>query len=288
MPSFKHILFPVDFSEQNRAVAPYVICMARRYRARVSMLHAIELPTGVYPGWPVYGPAFDFQGMMDRGKERLDSYLQRELEGIPTARLTFEGDPAWRIADYSQKENVDLIMMPTHGYGPFRRFLLGSVTAKVLHDVECPVWTSAHSTEAPATPAGYRNVLCALDYTVKNLSLLRWASLFACEQGATLKLVHAIPAVKVPGAVDVEGGRFRSFLFEMAREELAKLQREAGTTAEMIIQGGEVADVVREAAEQNQADLVVIGRGVMHNLFGRMRTNVYSIIREAPCPVISV
>jgi hypothetical protein len=43
MPSFKQILFPVDFSEQNRAMAPHVACMAARYRARVTMLHVVEI-----------------------------------------------------------------------------------------------------------------------------------------------------------------------------------------------------------------------------------------------------
>ena len=41
--------------------------------------------------------------------------------------------------------------MPTHGFGPLRRFLLGSVAAKVLHDAQCPVWTSVH-TDAPFGP----------------------------------------------------------------------------------------------------------------------------------------
>ncbi|MGA8595805.1 MAG: universal stress protein [Bryobacteraceae bacterium] len=44
------------------------------------------------------------------------------------------GDPAAAIVKCAQAEQVDLIMMPTHGYGPYRKFLLGSVTAKVLHD----------------------------------------------------------------------------------------------------------------------------------------------------------
>lgn len=57
---------------------------------------------------------------------------------------------------------------------------------------------------------------------------------------------------------------------------------------EAVMEGGEVATVIREAAEENRADLVIIGRGVMQETFGRMRTNVYAIVREAPCPVISV
>jgi len=66
------------------------------------------------------------------------------------------------------------------------------------------------------------------------------------------------------------------------------VQCEADTSLETIVEGGDVAPVVRRAAEENQADLVVIGRGVLQELFGRMRTHVYSVIREAPCPVISV
>ncbi len=287
MPGFKHILFPVDFSEQNRGIAPYVVCMARRYGACVTMLHAVDLPVMAYTDGSVY-TVMDFQGMLDEGKQRVESFLKDEFQDVPTARLALEGDPARQIEEYAGKEKADLIMMPTHGYGPFRRFLLGSVTAKALHDVECPVWTSAHVAEKPAMPAGYRNILCAIDLSPNSLPLLRWASLFAGEQGAKLKLAHAIPAGKVPGALDPEGGRFRTFLFDTARQELCELQREAGTNLETIIEGGDVAHVIHSAVEANRSDLVIIGRGAMHELLGRMRTGVYSIIREAPCPVISV
>ena len=55
-------------------------------------------------------------------------------------------------------------MMPTHGRGPFRRFVLGSVTAKVLHDAPCPVWTSAHLDEnSTPMPSNLSNILCAVD-----------------------------------------------------------------------------------------------------------------------------
>jgi len=288
MPNFKHILFPVDFSQQCCNVAPYVLCMARRYGAHVSMLHVMELPTGAYPGWPAQAAVIDFQAMADERKQRLEAYLKNEFAEVATTRVMREGDPAHAITDYTQKEHVDLVMMPTHGYGPFRRFLLGSVTAKVLHDVRCPVWTSAHIPEAPGPPAGYRHILCAVDFTEKAAPLIVWAARFGREQGATVKLVHAIPAAQPPDGIDIEGRKFRAYLVDVSREELAKVQREAGTALETIVEGGEVAPVVRGAAEENEADLLVIGRGVLQEFFGRMRTHVYSIIREAPCPVISV
>jgi nucleotide-binding universal stress UspA family protein len=302
MPSFKHILFPVDFSQQSCGIAPYVVCMASRYAAHVTMLHAIELSVPPYPGWPAYGPMVDVptteymreqweqarQAMVEDANQRIDSFLRSEFQSIATTRLVRQADPAEVIAEYAEKENVDLIMMPTHGYGPFRRFLLGSVTAKVLHDAKCPVWTSAHAPESPAPPAGYRNALCAVDLTPKSLPLIQWSAGFASDHAAALKLVHAIPAAEPRTGLDIEGDRFRAFLLHSAREELAKLQKEAGTRFDTVLEGGDVARVVRRAAEENHADLVVIGRGVIQERFGRMRTHVYSVIREAPCPVISV
>jgi nucleotide-binding universal stress UspA family protein len=247
MPNFKHILFPVDFSQQCCNVAPYILCMARRYGAHVTMLHVMELPTGAYPGWPAEAAVIDFQAMADDRKQHLEAYLKNEFADV-----------------------------------------LGSVTAKVLHDVKCAVWTSAHIAEVPAPPAGYRHILCALDFTEKAAPLIVWTTRFAREHGATVKLVHAIPAAQPPDGIDIEGRKFRAYLVEVSRQELAKVQCEAGTSLETIVEGGDVAPVVRRAAEENQADLVVIGRGVLQKLFGRMRTHVYSVIRESPCPVISV
>jgi hypothetical protein len=77
-----------------------------------------------------------------------------------------EGNAALDIVDHAKSERIDLIMMPTHGYGPFRALLLGSVTAKVLHDAECPVWTMIHTDKKVADPADrWRRSLCAVDIT---------------------------------------------------------------------------------------------------------------------------
>jgi nucleotide-binding universal stress UspA family protein len=288
VPSFKQILFPVDFSKQNRAMAPHVACMAARYRARVTMLHVLEIPAEVYPGWPAYAGLIDLPSMIEDRKRQLQLFLKSEFETVSTTRLVFEGAPGQVILDFAAKEKADLIMMPTHGYGPFRRFLLGSVTAKILHGAHCPVWTGAHMRETPAAFEGYNTLLCGVDLTPSSLPLLRWAYEFACERRATLKLVHAIPAGKPLAGFDIDGAMFRSSLFEMAKAELTKLQSEAGINLETVLEGDEVAAALRKAAEENRADLVIIGRGVMQESFGRMRTNVYSIIRESPCPVISL
>lgn len=86
----------------------------------------------------------------------------------------------------------------------------------------------------------------------------------------------------------VPGRRFHRALLESARTEIRKLQHEAGTDVEVCLEGGGVSTVVRSAALHHDADLVVIGRGKLHETLGRLRSNSYAIIRESPCPVISV
>jgi nucleotide-binding universal stress UspA family protein len=181
-----------------------------------------------------------------------------------------------------------LIMMPTHGYSPFREFLLGSVTAKVLHDTHCPVWTSAHVQEIMAHPtATWKRMLCAVDTEHEDLCMLKWAAEFASEQGAELRLVHAVPGTNV-ALTEEHAPEAYKFLFDAAREQLAKMQAKAGTNCEVCLLGGQVGHVVRASAVGHDADLIVIGRGVMQKPLGRLRSSAYSIIREAPCPVLSV
>jgi nucleotide-binding universal stress UspA family protein len=66
------------------------------------------------------------------------------------------------------------------------------------------------------------------------------------------------------------------------------LQRKAGITAKVCIEGGKIAETVRNAALHHAADLVVIGQGCVHEILGGLCSNAYSIIRQSPCPVVCV
>jgi nucleotide-binding universal stress UspA family protein len=81
---------------------------------------------------------------------------------------------------------------------------------------------------------------------------------------------------------------FEQALAEQEREQLEKQMKAAGVQAPLCIGMGEVADVVSEQALKHKADLVIIGRGLLDQTLGRLRTQAYAIIRSAPCPVLSV
>jgi nucleotide-binding universal stress UspA family protein len=198
-----------------------------------------------------------------------------------------EGDPAQLINTYAQENGSDLIMMPTHGYGIFRSMLLGSVTAKVLHDAACPVWTGVHLEDAPPASATFERVMCAVDLTEKSIPTMQFASRLAREFAAKLWLVHAVPGAETRPEKYFDAD-LQAYLEEEAREEISKMQAKAGVQAQLCLGAGEVPHVVRDAALHHAADLMVIGRGHATRTLGRLRTNVYSIIRQSPCPVISV
>jgi nucleotide-binding universal stress UspA family protein len=290
MPKFESILFPIDFSERSRAAAPFVLSMAQRYKSKVVALHALPPPPPLYAGMnTVYPDVYDFEGLSTDLRAELETFTETELPKVDATCHVEMGDPAAVITEYAENENIGLIMMPTHGYGAFRRALLGSVTAKVLHDAKVPVWTAAHAPEPShrAHPKP-RFILCALDLKPESRHTLEFAIEIAGETDASVELLHVAPEDAI-GPIQAES-RIHELLVETARSRLVKIQEAAGATdVEMVLAGGSVADMVRDTAIKKRADLVVIGRGcIQQGLGGRLRANAYAILREAPCPVLSV
>jgi len=178
----KRILFPVDFSQQCLDFGPYVAGVVRRFDAELTLLHAVDtVPLAYYGIYPAMSLAADYEEAMSEGrKEKLDAFLSAEFDDLRVKRVTQMGDAATVVAKYADSHGMDLIMMPTHGYGPFRRLLLGSVAAKVLHDTDCLVWTGVHHEQAalPKEPV-FRNILCCVDVAPESLPLLRSAAAIA-------------------------------------------------------------------------------------------------------------
>jgi len=288
MLAIKHILFPVDFSERSCGAAHFVRAMATRFGAKITLISALP------PLWQTgIGDAgatipVDMDELHRDLEARLSSAFVREFDGIQVQRVVEIGDPAAVITRFAHTEGADLIMMPTHGYGPFRSLLLGSVTAKVLHDAECPVWTATHVDE----PLSLRhmsggNLLCAVDGTPKSVPLVAWAAEYARITGATLQMVHAVSGF-VGWPERQLDGEFPEKLRTDARASIDRLQRASGVALPLCVGVGEVAGVVREEAERHDSHLILIGRGILHETMGRLRTHSYGIIRHAPCPVLSV
>ncbi len=281
------ILLPVDFSERCLGATRYAEALASHFNAEIALLHVVEPVRYEVSAMDFGGVALSelAAGRAALARKQLEAFEVEQLPGVRVRRVLVEGDPAHMIVDHAHAEQVDLITLPTHGYGPFRRFILGSVTAKVLHDADCPVWTGVHLEDAPPVQQiAFRSVLCAVDLGPQSRKALCWASHMASAFQAKLTVMHAAPAIERPG--ENFNPNLVAEITASARAELEKLSGAAD--GEVLVEAGDPPKVVCRAAKRLKSDLLVIGRGSAAGLFGRLRTNAYAIIRESPCPVVSV
>lgn len=278
MPLIKKILFPVDFSDSCLGAARYVEAFAGRFEAEITLLHALAMEEAHFA-----------RELLPARQAQLDAFLTDELKHFTTQRVCVTGDPSSKIVDFARRWAPDLVMMPTHGLGAFRRLLLGSVAAKVLHDLDCPVWTGVHSEAAPPLEQIHcRRVLCAVDLAERSRTVLDWAKWLAGEYQAALGIVHAtteLPPAYYGFSLEQE---FAQSVSEQAKRRVEILQTAAGTAGQVYVNSGDPAKVVACAAKDFGADLVVIGRHGGKGLAGYLRPNAYGILRDSPCPAISI
>lgn len=275
MRSLTKILLPVDFSERSLGAARYARLLAGHFQSELTLLHVLMPPQYEFGALEANGAMLNelYQSRAAQVDNELQTFLADELADCGVRRVALEGDPAQGIVAYAHSEGMGLIVMPTHGYGHFRQFILGSITAKVLHDANCPVWTGVHMQEAPAGELALRHIACALDLGPQSAGTLQWAAGLSREFGARLSVLH----VATCGGME-----------SRIRQEIASLEQQAGTQAEVVVQSGDPPNVVCAEAARIGADLLVIARGSAAGHYGRLRTNAYAIIRQSPCPVVSV
>ena len=272
MQPVRHILFPVDFSERSTLTLPFVRSMAHRLEASVTLLHVI--PPGTAPD-----PA------ICAGLNRTATDM---FEGVRMAIAVEPGDPATKIIDHAREHHINMIMMATHGYGAIRGMLLGSVTASVLADSPCAVWTTSHLRNYDtADEEGILRVLCAVDREPESAAVMQWASGFSRDLRAGLHLVHA--ALSITDCPSLESEQtLQESVRSSCRAAVEAIRKSAGVEAPLSVSVGDVEEVLHDEVLRQHASVVVIGLGVLKGKFGRLRTHAHAIIRRCPCPVICI
>ena len=287
MSMVSKILFPVDFSDSCTAMAPFVERESYLFSATVTLLHVVQPAASGYE--LLVRPMREVQEDHESAaRARLDSYLKSEFPPGHSQRMLLVGDAATQIANFARDHNFDVIIMPTHA-GVFRKTLLGSTTAKVLNDADCPVLTTQHAETIAPRPLEHREWLCAVGLQADSVRVLRYASEVAKTVNANLTLVHVIAALEpgLPVQMDLDE-RLHSAEKEAASRRIQELQRQVGSSARVTIAFGPMRDALVEAAHRLRADGLMIGRSPQPGSMGRMRDLTYAMVRDAPCPVLSI
>jgi nucleotide-binding universal stress UspA family protein len=292
------VALPEAFTDSSRHSLHEAAWLARRFHAEIILLHVVprlDYPYGALEsGHEMTADDLHMQAVQTAQKA-LDQAILPEFQGIPVTRLLLRGDPAEEIIATASDRNADLLVLSTHGHGALYRLLLGSVTAKVLHETQCPVWTSAHIDEAAsggeetaARDFSIRRVLCSVDLKPHNRHTLARAAEMAAAVGAALTVVHITSSVESfgPGG-SLADAEWKKTIVGRAAEEIAALQRDVGTKAEVIIDSGNVPELLNREAERTKADVLVIGHIPGRSHLGANGEG-YGIIRRSRIPVLSV
>jgi nucleotide-binding universal stress UspA family protein len=285
----RHVLCPLDFSELSDLALKYAFVAAKAYRAKLSVLHAedFELPRYFVPA-ASDRLVEELAKARESAREDLSNHVRKvigPIEGeLPYTLSILESHPVDAILDTAENKSVDLIVLGTHGYGGFRRLLMGSVAENVVRHATIPVFAvrqKAHAfidTSLSNVLPHLKHILCPVNMTPAAGKAVRQALSISDRFRARLTVLSCL-----------ESGDTSS---PMKSEALIEdwLQEEVGRDRDLkpVVCEGHAADQIIAYALQSKIDLVVLA--VNHRpflnatFFGRTSELV---LRHAPVPVLT-
>ena len=279
MLTIKTILAPVDFSDRSEAEAETAANVARHFGSKIVLVHVIPMFGHMHPADPTAAKAYQrkFEAEIRAGVETALEEMAERLpipENIET--LVLSGDPAEQIECVAKQKRPDLVVLPTAGRGRFRQSTLGSVTTKLLHDLDCPVMTGVHLERVEARAEHpFRRIGWLATLQPGDDKVLAWARDFAAAYDADLRALYALPE-----------GRSQ----QEAHDQIEDLLRHAGVKTSITICEGRGEAVLHELVKAEHVDVIVASRersDVTVGLFG-FYSDVTETVRLSPRPVISV
>ena len=262
----RHILVPLDGSPLAEAVLPAVGALATRFHARVTLFHVLETaaPATVH-GQPHLTEAASAQAYLDRLARH--PWLAGAAVDVHVHETT-ETDVAASVVTHAEELGADLIILATHGERTLRSFLFGRVALRALQRGTTPILL-VRPGSAAATLFRCRTILVPLDGTSSHEPSLPMAAALAKAFDAAIALLAVVPTLAtLPGPQAATAALLPSATREvlaLAEQQTATyLQaREAGLrTQGVVVQStvrrGDPVTALLEAAQTQQADLVVM------------------------------
>jgi len=288
----KSILCPIDFSDFSAVAYQHAVSLAEYYKARLVALHVVELwkyPFADYAGQEAdYGK---FSEMMSEGGEmQLHRFTQQYSAGRLQPELVVDQGNAPRcILSFAQKENMESIVMGTHGRSGFDRLVLGSSTDRVIRKAACPVLVVSNAAQRtldvePDRRHRLSRILYCTDFSHNSEQARGYAISLAAEYGAELALFHVTG--KPPDVSKADA------IVAARTQELDKLvsetERKNLNVRSAVRLGKPYEEIVRYANEV-QANLIIMtargGDAVDRAVFG---STTYRVIQLGPCPVLAI
>ena len=223
----KSILCPIDFSDFSAAAYQYAVSLSEYYKARILALHVVEL--WKYPFADDAAQEADCAkcswALNEGGVVKLQRFVkQYSADRIQPQLVIHQGNAANCVLSFSQKENIEVIVVGTHGRRGFDRLVLGSTTDRVMRKAVCPVLVvsnSSHQVLSTGPDGRHRlsRIVYCTDFSNNSECARGYAISLAAEYGAELTLLHV--AERAPDLARAEG------IITRVTQELDKLVLDA-------------------------------------------------------------
>jgi len=142
MHEFKNVLIPVDLSKISEHLVAYGVTLAEKLKATIHLVFVLEdihQYAGLYVPHPSLGTLQ--ADLKTEAQNKLKDFEEEHLHGKRVQSAVLVGDPAPEIIRYVGDNDIDLILMGTHGRKGLDRFIFGSVAEKVVKSSPVPVLT---------------------------------------------------------------------------------------------------------------------------------------------------
>jgi nucleotide-binding universal stress UspA family protein len=299
---FAKILCTTDLSAASNHALDYAIALGRRFGSKLLVSNTVNLgaAVGLYDS-----SSFVLTTTRDELVNAARARIQETMASVKTAGevawepLVLEGEAASEISRAAEEHGVDLVITATHGRTGLKRFLLGSVTERLLHTLAAPFLVVRSPEHAFVAAAGgdvnLRRILVGCDFSPDAEVALQYGISLAQEFEAELHLLHVLePTVyrhlgmaTASLADDLEGA-VRGVVERKLAELVPRHQYPWCVTRPAFASGAAHEGIVQHAVA-NAIDLIIVGvRG--HNLLERILVGSTTdrVLRAAPCPVLAV
>jgi nucleotide-binding universal stress UspA family protein len=282
----KNILYLTDFSIAARAAAPFAVELARTYGSKIHALHC--RPPIVNPMTPPESwRSAEAAAAAEAEKQKQE--LRETLHDVSPDIMIMEGSVGENVAWAIEDENIDLLVMGTHGRSGIGKLLLGSVAEEVFRQAHCPVLTVGPNTPPGAKPGEFKKILFATELNPASTVAADFAMSLAQECQARLTLLHVIDeprADELVAAPDVTDSDIK-LLHQIVRQG-----SELASAPEYLVEVGPPAEKILEVARREGSDVIVLGARHPSGFPGAAThlpfTVAHQVVSHAPCPVLTI
>lgn len=297
--SVRNLLFATDFSATSEAALPYAAAICRRFSSTLHAAHVVSDASLLMVGGVDYvSVGAIYEEAQSKAKEKLDQIADR-LEGIPHRCYVRHGQIWKSLACIIRENDIDLIIVGTHGRTGLGKFLLGSVAEDILRHAPCPVLTvgpkvcgrakllafPAQGRDLAPPELELRQILFATNFG-RNAALMAQAAVGLAEEfRSRLTMLHVLEDYTQLGR---KPGPMQDGIRRL--QELIPLNASLQYLPETVLEFGAPAEHILKIAAERETDMIILGAHASAELGSTHLpwSAAHHVIAEAHCPVLTI